>query len=147
MLGGAIALLGGGAIVAAGSIGSGTAPWGPRMVPTLAGFAILIAGIAIAFERILTVQSEVETAGREVNALWIVLLTCLYILCIGLTGYLVATAIAAPALLVLFGTTKLWKLISASLLCPALLHIFFFELLGIFPPRAAWFDLADLLGL
>lgn len=146
-LGGAIALLGAAAIFAAAGIGSGAASWGPRMVPTLAGLVMLIAGLAIAFERI-AVSGAVETEpGREGNALWLVVLTGIYLLAVGAVGYLAATAIAAPVFLVLFGTTSPKKLFGAAILCPSVLHIFFFELLGIFPPRAAWFDLADLLGL
>ncbi|MEM7709609.1 MAG: tripartite tricarboxylate transporter TctB family protein [Pseudomonadota bacterium] len=145
LLGGAIALLGGAAILSAMTIGSGPAAWGPRMVPILAGLVMVATGLAVAFERFAVPDQADATPGREIRALWLILLAGGYALAIGWIGFLAATFVATPALLVLFGVTAPRKLIVAALLCPVALHIFFFELLGIFPPRAAWFDLADLI--
>ena len=142
ILGSAIAIFGGGAILASLAIGSGAAAWGPRTIPMLAGGVMMIAGIAVVLER--QPATEVEASGREVNAVWLMALAVLYIRGIGWVGYIVATAIAAPALLSLFGVRTPGRLIAGAVVAPAFLHLFFFELLGIFPPRAVW-DLADYL--
>jgi hypothetical protein len=34
-------------------------------------------------------------------------------------------------------------LLLAAMICPVALFLFFFRLLGVFPPYGAWFDLAD----
>lgn len=142
LLGGAIALAGGGAILAAFAIGLGASAWGPRTLPMLAGAVMLVAGLAVMAEQPVTTRPA--TPGREANAVWLVALAALYVLAIGWVGYIVATALAAPAFLWLFGVHTMGRLIAGAILAPAFLHIFFFELLGIFPPRAVW-DLADFL--
>ncbi|MEM7721181.1 MAG: tripartite tricarboxylate transporter TctB family protein [Pseudomonadota bacterium] len=140
LLGGAIAFVGGGAILGALFIGAGAAAWGPRTVPMLAGALMLLAGLATMIERPEPRQSDAP--ARELHAVYLVLLAAGYVLAIGLIGYILATAIAALAFLWLFGTRTLGRLLAAAILCPTALHLFFFEILGIFPPRAAW-DLAD----
>lgn len=142
LLGGAIALVGGGAILGALFIGAGAAAWGPRTAPMLAGTVMVVAGLAAMIERAEPQQSDVP--ARELHAVYLVLLTVGYILSIGVVGYILATAIAAPVFLWLFGTRRLGRLVTAAILCPTALHVFFFEILGIFPPRAVW-DAADYL--
>ena len=66
ILGSAIAIFGGGAILASLAIVSGAAAWGPRTIPMLAGGVMMIAGIAVVLER--PPATEVEASGREVNA-------------------------------------------------------------------------------
>ncbi len=142
ILGSAIVLLGGGAMLTALTIGSGASAWGPRTVPMLAGAVMLVTGLAVTLERPTITKPAGE--GREINAVWLVVLSALYVLIIGWVGYIVATAIAAPAFLWLFGVRSRIRLIAGMVVAPILLHLFFFELLGIFPPRAVW-DLADYL--
>ena len=45
----------------------------------------------------------------------------------------------------LFGMrSPLWLLVTA-IICPAIYHLIFFVLLGVFPPFGEWFDLLDVL--
>ena len=67
-------------------------------------------------------------------------LAVLYVLLMGRAGYLVSTALTAPAAFALFGLRRPAALLAAALLCPTVLHVAFFVFLGVFPPRGAWFD-------
>lgn len=69
----------------------------------------------------------------------------IYILMIGKIGYLVATGLAAPLAMWLFGMRQPLALLASAILCPIAYHLIFFELLGVFPPYGEWFDLLDVL--
>lgn len=58
-------------------------------------------------------------------------------------GYLLPSVLVTPVVLLLFGVRKIKSLLLLSLLFPALLHLVFFELLGVFPPQGEVFDLID----
>ena len=60
-------------------------------------------------------------------------------------GYLATTAIAAPAALATYGVRDWWKLLLMALLAPAIFHVVFFELLGVFPPLGSVWDLLDVI--
>lgn len=55
-------------------------------------------------------------------------------------GYLLSTALAAPAALWIFGIRSRAALVASAILCPLVFHLIFFALLGTFPPVGAWFD-------
>ena len=59
---------------------------------------------------------------------------------------MIATAVAAPLALWIFGVRSVVGLSAAAALCPAVYHMVFFELLGVFPPLGRWFDLLDVIA-
>ncbi|MEM9009975.1 MAG: tripartite tricarboxylate transporter TctB family protein [Pseudomonadota bacterium] len=146
LLGTIVAMTGLGAIGAALTIGSGMEAWGARTFPILGGGAMVLAGIAVAREPSGAARAASATDGG-LRALWLVLLSALYVLALGRIGFLAATALTAPLAFALFGVRAPRTLLLAAILCPLALHLFFFRLLGVFPPYSAWFDLADLLPL
>lgn len=69
-----------------------------------------------------------------------------YLMLMTKVGYLVSTALAAPAALWVFGVRSPVGLLAAALLCPLAYHLLFFVLLGTFPPYGDWVDPLLLLG-
>lgn len=140
--------------VAALGIGEGrdAASWGPRTVPLLAAAALVAAGLADAASGGRAAPARGDADGErsrtapdgDPRLAWALLgVAALYALLMARTGYLVSTAAAAPAAFFLFGARRPATLVAAALLCPLALHLVFFELLGAFPPRGAWFDALD----
>ena len=152
-LGVALALLGLAAAGAALSIGGwGEGNWGPRTVPLLAAATLVAAGLATArapsiARPPLAVEGEPVPprggAADEATVAWLLALAVGYVLLIDRVGYLVATALVAPAAFWLFGARRPLVLLAASTLVPLALHVVFFRLLGVFPPLGAWFDALD----
>ena len=142
--------------IAALGIGEGldAASWGPRTVPLLAAAALVAAGLADAASssgRAATPHVSaracaekdvpaVRAAGDPRLPLALFGVAVLYALLMARTGYLVSTALTAPAAFALFGLRRPAALLAAALLCPTVLHVAFFVFLGVFPPRGAWFD-------
>ncbi len=58
-------------------------------------------------------------------------------------GYLLPTAIVAPAVFYLFGVRNWIGLAASIVLCPLIFYLIFFQLLGVFPPYGEVFDLMD----
>ena len=168
-LGAALVAVGAASTAAALSIGGWDGEWGPRTVPLLAAVTLVLSGIAVARspssppplppstarppravegEPVATPPTPgTEATGGEGGVAWLLALAVLYVLLVDRVGYLVATALAAPAAFALFGVRRPLPLIAAALVVPLALHLAFFRVLGVFPPLGAWFDLTDLLPL
>lgn len=145
-LGLALIAVGGAAGVAAFAIGGGDGAWGPRIVPLLAAVTIAAAGLALV--RPAPPTGAGEGAGDPTAPVILLLgVAILYVIAIDCVGYLVATALAAPAAFALFGMRRPLLLLSAAIAVPLVLHAVFFRLLGVFPPLGRWFDLLDHLPL
>ena len=132
------------AAAAALTIGPGSGEWGARTVPLLGAGAMIASGLAIARERGAPV-GEARERRDEAKALWLVLIGALCILMMPRIGYLLATALATPPVFMLFGSRSRMTLALATVLVPLALHVFFFRILGVFPPFGRWVDLADYL--
>ncbi|MGR3539817.1 MAG: tripartite tricarboxylate transporter TctB family protein [Hasllibacter sp.] len=132
-------LLAGGAALTIGGPGE----WGPRVVPLLAAATLALSGAAVAASA-RPPRAGADGTGRAVLLLG---LAVLYVPAIDRVGYLVATALAAPAAFALFGVRGPARLALAATLVPLALHLAFFRLLGVFPPLGAWFDLLDRIPL
>ena len=137
------------AAVASLAIGTGwgAGSWGPRAVPLLAAGTMVLAGLADAFgARQDPVRSPDDGTGRW----WVPLLVAIavgYVLLIDRTGYLFATALAAPSVFLLFGMRSPLWLALVAIGVPLALHLVFFRLLAVFPPLGSWFDLSDMLPI
>ncbi|WP_150526552.1 tripartite tricarboxylate transporter TctB family protein [Roseibium sediminis] len=120
--------------------------WGPRIFPLMsAGVLILLGALML---RSATSEpgntSPQESVPRDPFIL--LGLVILYLWLIGKVGYLISTAMVTPATLWLFGIRNPLALAFSALAAPAIFHLIFFELLGVFPPYGAWFDLLDVIG-
>ena len=134
--------------------------WGPRTVPLLAAATLALSGVAIARAHPSPsaahppravegnpVVPEGDGATAERGVAMLLGLAVLYVLLIDRIGYLLATALAAPAAFWLFGVRRPLRLLVAALAVPLALHVVFFRMLGVFPPLGAWFDPLDHLPL
>ncbi|MEM7489783.1 MAG: tripartite tricarboxylate transporter TctB family protein [Pseudomonadota bacterium] len=141
-LGAAVAALGLLACGAALTIGSGEGAWAERTVPLMAGAAIAVSGVAIAGE---PSPANVDPGpdGRPGRTLALLGLGALWLAALGWFGFLIPTMLAAPAAFAFFGQTRSLSLLAAAILVPLALHLFFFRVLGVFPPYGRLFDLAD----
>jgi putative tricarboxylic transport membrane protein len=127
--------------------------WGATQVPappvgeTWAGLApfaaavalIVLAGMMALWQPAGHLPEGDKGAVYEILALFAIAL--LYQQSMRWFGYLVPTAIAAPAVLILFGVRSWIGLALSVVLCPLVFHVVFFELLGVFPPFGRVFDL------
>lgn len=126
----------------------GITQWGAesaRMFPQIVAAGLLLLSARLAF---LAAPEEDDSlpAGPELAqiAQLFVLGVC-YIFLIDKFGFLIATFFPTPVVFWLFGLRRPMGLLIATILTPVLLHIIFFELLGLFPPFGEWFDLLDIL--
>lgn len=150
-----LTLLGVGASLAALSIDLDyQGGWGPRTFPAIAAISLLIMGLielAGALRGIrqqapeITLKQVGRGSGPRIAALLV--LAIAYTWLTSRTGYLLSTAVATPLVMLLFNVRNPLVLGSAALLCPLVYHAIFFVGLGVFPPFAEWFDLAEILGL
>lgn len=140
-LGAGVAALGAAAVVGAMWIGAGPEAWGPRTVPMLGGAVMVVTGLAIMREPAATATAAGYGAWWPPLAL--LLLGGAYVLAMQRIGFLAATGLVAPLAFALFGVRSWAALLLAAMICPVALFLFFFRLLGVFPPYGAWFDLAD----
>ena len=156
LVGVTLVALGAGAGIAALSIGDwGGGAWGARTVPLLASFTMIVSGAAITFSPSTTRPPSVAEgaplphASRYdgVRVTWLLSLAVVYVLAIERVGYVLATAVAAPAAFALFGVRGPLALALSALVVPLALHLVFFRVLGVFPPLGSWFDLLDHLPL
>lgn len=115
-----------------------------RIFPLITAAAIFVMGVLL-----LRARPAGRNAG-EAGSGWapgqMLAVTLGYLWLITKLGYLVSTALAAPAALWVFGVRNPAGLLAAALLCPLAYHVIFFELLGTFPPYGAWGDPLLLLG-
>lgn len=101
-----------------------------------------LGGLAVMAEP--ATQDTTTTLRAEMRAASLLLLGAAWTVALGLVGFLVATLIAAPLAFALFGQRRASPLALFALLVPVALHLFFFHVLGVFPPYGRLFDLADI---
>jgi len=118
---------------------------GARTFPFLAAGALLVLGALEARKGINAPGQQLAFPERAPAVLGTIAIGIFYVLLITKLGYLIATAVAAPLILMVFGLRNPLGLLAAAVLCPAVYHLIFFELLGVFPPYGEWFDLLDVL--
>ncbi|WP_299652971.1 tripartite tricarboxylate transporter TctB family protein [uncultured Tateyamaria sp.] len=117
--------------------------WGARYFPLAGAFALILLGAA---------ELRSARAGRSFDRTHLPAIAGLlavsvtYVWAISAFGYLISTALAAPAALWIFGTRNVLGLAVAAIACPTAYHLVFFKLLGVFPPLGRYFDLLDLFG-
>lgn len=115
-----------------------------RIFPLMTAGAITLMGTLILRSRPTGPRQDASGAGW---APWQMLAVTLgYLWLMTKIGYLVSTALAAPAALWVFGVRNPAGLLAAAVLCPLAYHIIFFVLLGTFPPYGTWVDPLLLLG-
>ncbi len=117
--------------------------WGARYFPLAGSIALILLGAAE-----LRGSKPAKTVDRThlVAVFALLVVSVIYVWGISVFGYLLSTAIAAPAALWIFGVRNPIGLAAAAVLCPAIYHGIFFMALGVFPPLGRWFDLLDVLG-
>ena len=116
--------------------------WGARMFPLFGSGMLLLIGTA---ELRGALRGQVPEGKSVAQSVWLLLGLALgYVWLIGKIGYLFSTALTAPLALLIFGIRRPAGLLLAAVLCPALYHLIFFELLGVFPPYGEWVDLLDI---
>jgi hypothetical protein len=126
--------------------------WGPRAFPVLAAVGVVLAGLlvlipALRGPAVPTAQESAPDADALPGAIWSVLgliaLGSAYIWSLDKIGYLLATALVAPAAFALFGVRRPLTLAIVAIICPIAYQIIFFELLRVYPPRGNWIDIVD----
>ncbi|WP_300014320.1 tripartite tricarboxylate transporter TctB family protein [uncultured Roseobacter sp.] len=117
--------------------------WGARLFPLCASGVLILLGIV----ELQSGQKPPRPEHRHLThiAALLVLALC-YVWLMSRFGYLISTAVAAPAALWIFGIRNPVGLLAAAFMCPAAYHMIFFEMLGVFPPLGRWFDLLDVVG-
>ncbi|WP_299599440.1 tripartite tricarboxylate transporter TctB family protein [uncultured Tateyamaria sp.] len=117
--------------------------WGARFFPLAGSIALILLGLA----ELRNAPGTHTTERKHLPAIAaLLMLSVAYVWVISGFGYLIATALAAPAALWIFGIRSAAGLGLAALLCPAAYHLVFFKLLGVFPPLGRYFDLLDVIG-
>lgn len=117
--------------------------WGARLFPLAGSLALILLGLV-------ELRHAPGLGGldrRHLPAIaTLLVLSVGYVWVISAFGYLLATAVAAPLALMIFGVRRWPGLAAAAVLCPLAYHLVFFELLGVFPPLGRYFDLLDVVG-
>jgi hypothetical protein len=109
-----------------------------RIFPLMTAVALTLMGALMLRARPMGPGGDAQATGW---APWQMLAVTLgYLWLITKVGYLIPTALAAPAALWVFGVRNPAGLVAAAILCPLTYHVIFFELLGTFPPYGAWVD-------
>lgn len=109
-------------------------------LPLTAGLFLSAAGLRLVLAPIIASRSDTRAeAGRSqmagtLRVLGLFVVALCYIWAIGAFGYEFPTAAMAPFALWLFGLRSPLGLVASAILAPAMLHILFFRLLGVFPP-------------
>ena len=109
-----------------------------RIFPLMTAAAITVMGALMLRTRPARQDAEAGAAGWAPARMLAVTLGYLWLMT--KVGYLVSTALAAPAALWVFGVRNPAGLLAAAFLCPLAYHVIFFELLGTFPPYGTWVD-------
>ena len=145
-------LVGLGLVFAAASLAIDLGPqggWGARVFPLIGSVALIALGVPeLVQARGSAPRLPVDAdAPRELAAVAALLaLSVAYVWAMARFGYLIPTALVAPAAMRLFGVRRPVWLLVAALAAPAAYDLIFFRALGVFPPLGDWFDLTDHLG-
>lgn len=138
-----------GAITTALSVNTGTVAWGgesARLFPLVISAGLMVMGALLTLAGLRRATMTPLDFGVEAKGvLALAILGAFYVFAIGKLGYLVATGMAAPVALFLFGVRSRFGLALSVLLCPLIYHLIFFVGLGVYPPYGDWFDLLDII--
>lgn len=116
-----------------------------RIIPLIGSGALCFLG-GLEFRRGWTGESEpLALSGDPKSILALLALAIAYSWSLGKFGYLLSTGFVAPVAMWLFGIRNPLGLLVAAIVCPAIYHLIFFELMGVFPPFGEWFDLLDII--
>lgn len=119
---------------------------GARIFPLIGSFSIALMGaleLRTGFAD--DGAARFSLTGSPGSVFGLLALSIIYVWLITYFGYLIGTGAAAALAMWLFGMrSPLWLLVTA-IICPAVYHLIFFELLGVFPPFGEWFDLLDVI--
>lgn len=118
---------------------------GAQIFPLIGSISVALLGLLETLRGLKSGAQALHISDAPLSILGLLLLAIAYLWGISHFGYLIATAVAAPLALWLFGQRKLLGLMVAATLCPVIYHLIFFKLLGVFPPFGLWFDLLDVL--
>lgn len=118
--------------------------WGARIFPLIGSGALIVLGmIDLVKSRGIDRPKKVPAPVGQIVGL--LLLSLIYVWLIGRFGYLLSTGFTGAAVLMIFGVRNPVGLLAAAILCPAVYHFVFFEMLGVFPPYGEWFDPLDVI--
>ncbi|MGI9393222.1 MAG: tripartite tricarboxylate transporter TctB family protein [Boseongicola sp.] len=118
---------------------------GARTFPLMGAAAVLLMGALETRRGIQGNAPPLALSDRPVSIIGLMVVAIAYVWLITKLGYLLSTGIAAPLAMWMFGMRNPLALLASAILCPAIYHLIFFELLGVFPPYGEWFDLLDIL--
>ena len=121
---------------------------GARVFPIMSSVTLVILGIVgflSTFKEPVNEEIEKSPDKSFTKVTAVLVLSLFYVLIISKFGYLVATALISPLILLLFGIRNPVGLLVAAIVCPAVYHAIFFIGLNVYPPYGEWFDLLDLI--
>lgn len=119
---------------------------GARIFPLVGAVSIALLGVVEMIGGLTGKKPAPFAMGdRSVSVFTLLLISIAYIFLISKFGYLIATGVSAFLALWMFGVRNPIGLLIAMIACPAVYHLIFFELLGVFPPFGEWFDLLDVI--
>ncbi len=150
--GGLVIAFGGFLFVISRSIeGFGDDPVGPRFLPQAATLglvllgALLVANPGVRHARTDLTDIATEAKSQGLPPVILALVGIVYVGLFHVVGYLLATALVLPSVLVVFGHRRPVRILVLSLLVTAAFYGVFFVLLGAHDPPGAWLDLRGLL--
>lgn len=119
---------------------------GARIFPLIGSLSIALMGALELRSGLANADGDpLSLTSSPASIVGLLALSIAYVWLITMFGYLIGTGIAAALAMWMFGMrSPLWLLVSA-IVCPAIYHLIFFELLGVFPPFGEWFDLLDVI--
>lgn len=125
-----------------GETWAGVVPMGASLMLAVTGFVLALdalrAGVALV--------NPVSFDKKSLRILGLFGLSVLYCLGIVYFGYELSTALVTVVVFWMFGVRRPRTLLLSMLLYPLIFHVIFFTLLGVYPPRGQWFNLAEFLG-
>ena len=119
--------------------------WGARIFPLIGAGALVILGVLEFRKGYLSPPQVSGEAAPMKRMLALLAVSLVYVWLIGKFGYLISTGGTAILTLMIFGVRNPVALGIAAILCPAIYHVIFFVMLGVFPPYGEWFDLLDVI--
>lgn len=118
---------------------------GARIFPYLGAGALALLGGLELRKGLAGAHKSAALTNRPMPILGLLAMAILYVWLITKLGYLIGTGLIAPLAMWVFGMRNPLGLLITAILCPAIYHYIFFELLGVFPPYGEWFDLLDVI--
>jgi hypothetical protein len=128
------------------SFSLGSQQWGAesaRIFPQVVSAVIFLLSLQLIREGWHSVNFRPVFNAMSGHVFWLFLTATIYIALIEKIGYVLATAVIAPAAFWLFGERSPKFLLVSSILCPVAMHLIFFVGLEIYPPVGEYFDLIE----